>query len=109
MIMRPALIVLLLMLLSAPANSEPAVSLKDLWQILGACAQATKGPSGSDGSEVTVLFSIKRDGTLNGKPRITHSRLSGDEATQRAFLAEAFASIARCFPVAISDGLVVRV
>ena len=103
--MRPALIALLLMLLDAPAHSEPAISLKDLWQILGTCPKAAKGPSGSDGSEVTVLFSIKRDGTLNGKPRITHSRLTGDEATQKAFVAEAFASVARCFPLAITDGL----
>lgn len=96
---------MVLLLASGGARAEPASTLQALWQQLGTCAQAIGGPAGSVGSEVTVLLSIKRDGTLQGQPRITHSRLVGDEAAQRAFVAGALGSIARCFPLRITDGL----
>ncbi|MGU3362763.1 hypothetical protein ACLBWX_20755 [Methylobacterium sp. M6A4_1b] len=87
------------------ARAEPASTLEGLWQLLGSCSQSVGGPSGSAGSEVTVLFSIKRDGNLQGQPRITHSKLVGDEAAQKEFLARVLSSIARCFPLSITDGL----
>jgi hypothetical protein len=55
--------------------------------------------------KVTILFSIKRDSSLQGQPRITHSKLVGDDATQREFLSGALSGVPRCFPPAITDGL----
>lgn len=52
-----------------------------------------------------MLFSLKRDGSLQGQPQITHSYLRRDTATQRAFVAGALAAVASCMPVAITDGL----
>jgi hypothetical protein len=87
--MRPAIIALSLLLAAAGARAEPTSTLDGMWQLLGACAQSVGGLAGSAGSEVTVLFSIKRDGSLQGQPRITHSKLVGDDAAQREFLAGA--------------------
>ena len=104
-LMRPVMLALPLLLLAAGARAEPTSTLDGMWQLLGACAQSVRGPAGSAGSEVTVLFSIKRDGSLQGQPRITHSKLVGDDAVQREFLAGALSGVARCFPLAITDGL----
>jgi hypothetical protein len=104
-LMRSAIIALSLLLFSAGARAEPTSTLDGMWQLLSACAQSVRGPAGSAGSEVTVLFSIKRDGSLQGQPRITHSKLVGDDAAQREFLAGALSGVARCFPLAITDGL----
>jgi hypothetical protein len=104
--MRPLMLALLLAFAAAPsAHAEPASTLNGLWQLLGSCSQSVGRPAGSAGSEVTVLFSIKRDGSLQGQPRITHSKLVGDDASQKGFLAGVLGSIARCFPLSITDGL----
>lgn len=87
------------------ARAEQASTLDGLWQLLGSCSQSVGGSAASVGSEVTVLFSIKRDGSLQGQPRITYSKLVGDNAAQKEFLAEVLGSIARCFPLSITDGL----
>ncbi len=105
-VMRSRALAALLILAAPPgAKAEPASTLAALWQRLGACSQAVGGSAESAGSEVTVLFSIKRDGSLQGQPRITHASLKGDDAARKAFLAEALRGIARCFPLAITDGL----
>ena len=104
-LMRSMMIALPLLLAAAGARAEATSTLNGMWQLLSACAQSVSGPAGSAGSEVTVLFSIKRDGSLQGQPRITHSKLVGDDAAQRDFLAGAFSGVARCFPLAITDGL----
>jgi hypothetical protein len=65
-LMRPVMLALPVLLATASAHAEPASTLDGLWQLLGACSQSVSGPVGSVGSEVTVLFSIKRDGCLQG-------------------------------------------
>ncbi|MFG4693398.1 hypothetical protein ACF0BX_19900 [Acinetobacter baumannii] len=94
-----------LMLAGSPALAEPANSLTGLWAALGTCTQHARVAPEAAGSEVTVLFTLRRDGTLQGKPRITYARLVGDRDQQQAFLAATLAAIAGCFPIAITDGL----
>jgi hypothetical protein len=92
------------LLAGAPSESPaaPANSLKALWRQLGACLQA---PSSAEGSEITIVFALKRDGSLLGTPRITHSRLVGDIDAQRAFVGDALKAFAKCLPLSVSDGL----
>ncbi|TXN02154.1 hypothetical protein FV222_09850 [Methylobacterium sp. WL103] len=103
--MRSLMLAIPLLLPAVDARAEPTSTLDGMWQLLGACTQSIGGPAASVGSEVTLLFSIKRDGSLQGKPRITHSKLVGDEETQRAFVSEVLTSVAHCFPLPITDGL----
>jgi hypothetical protein len=98
-------IVIAFSLLAATATegrAAPANSLAELWRELGACLQA---PSAAVGSEITIVFALKRDGSLLGTPRISHSRLVGDIDAQRAFVASALKAFAKCMPLSISDGL----
>jgi hypothetical protein len=84
------------------ARSAPANSLPDLWRELSACV---KVPGDGAGSELTIIFALKRDGSLLGKPRITHSHLLGDAEAQNAFVAGAIEALAKCLPASITDGL----
>ncbi len=93
----------LLAIAAGPAAAQaPADSLRALGPMLSAC---WRPPPGSDGSEITVLFSLRRDGSLLGRPRITYSRLVGDMETQRAFVAAALGGLSACLPARITDGL----
>ena len=104
-LMRSVMIALPLLLTATGARAEPTLTLDGMWQLLGACAQSVRGPAEAAGSEVTALFSIKRDGSLQGQPRITHSKLVGDDATQQEYLSAVLSGVARCFTLAITDGL----
>ncbi len=99
------MLVLPLLVGATSAHADPISTLDGMWQLLGACAHSVSGPAASAGSEVTLLFSIKRDGSLQGQPRITHSKLMGDDAAQKEFLAGVLSSIARCFPLSITDAV----
>ncbi len=94
---------------AAPAGAQdaaPANTLHDLGARLEACLKT--GHSRDDlanGSEVTVLFALKRDGSLMGRPRITHSSLIGGIDDQKLFLAAVISAIDACLPLAITPGL----
>lgn len=87
---------------SAKAENAPANTLYDLRRAFQACI-ATLPMSG--GSELTIVFALKRDGSLLGKPKITHARLIGDKDTQMRFAAAAVAALAQCLPVNITREL----
>lgn len=96
--------VALALLIASPieAKAAPANTLRELWSELGACV---KTPSVAAGSELTIIFALRRDGSLLGKPRIAHSRLVGDPDAQKAFVAEAIGAFAKCLPLSVTDDL----
>ena len=87
------------------ARSEPVSSLAGMWRTIRDCTNRAAGPPEAVGSEFTVLFTMKRDGSLQGQPRITYSHLLGDQATQQAFFSSVLAALARCFPMPLTEGL----
>ena len=98
------IIVALALLAAAPAQAQSvaANSLPDLWRGLSRCIGA---PGDNAGSELTIVFALKRDGTLLGMPRITHSHLMGDAEAQKNFVALAIGALEKCLPVKITDDL----
>jgi len=98
-----AIALAILIVSTMQAASAPANTLFELWRSLSTCIQA---PSESVGSELTIVFALKRDGSLLGQPRrITHSHLLGDADAQKAFMADAIGAVAKCLPLIITDGL----
>ena len=86
----------------APGPPAPATNIEDLKNALFRCFAP---PPGSAGSEMTVRFSLRRNGTILGKPTITYARLSGDDQARRAFAAAVLGSLSACTPVSLSAGL----
>ncbi len=84
------------------AQSAPANTMRDLFMALNQCL--LQAPPGVVGSEITIVFSLKRDGSLLGRPRISHAKLLGDPDAQRNFAAGALAAFGKCLP-SITDGL----
>jgi len=82
--------------------AAPANTLQDLFANLKRCMGPQSGPPGS---QLTVVFSLRRDGSLLGTPRISFSKFGGDVEGQRKFTAGVAAAFDRCLPIAISDGL----
>ena len=90
---------LLVIALKEPA---PIATLHQLGPALTACFHA---PARSAGSELTVRFSLTKDGAVLGTPKITFSRLVGGHQDQQAFVAAALKALDDCTPVAVTPGL----
>ncbi|MBP1179263.1 hypothetical protein [Methylobacterium sp. PvR107] len=101
--MRLTVPTLMLSLVGSAAHADPANSPQDLCEALGASARHAKAAPEATGSEIIVLFTLKRDGTVQGKPRITYSRLIGDNVDQQAFIAASLSALASCFPLPITS------
>jgi hypothetical protein len=99
---RAAIAATFLIASTAQSVAAPANTLTELWRELNTCIRT---PSVDVGSELTIVFALKRDGSLFGLPRIAHSHLLGEAEAQRAFVAAAIGAVARCLPVEITEGL----
>jgi len=77
-------------------------TLEAMWDALGRCWTP---PLGSGGLEVTVRFSLKRDGTLNGKPQITWLKRDGSEAERKDFVASVFRALDTVLPVPFTESM----
>ena len=83
-------------------SREPVDTLRETGEALYACWEP---PAGSEGMEITLLFSLRRDGTLIGRPRATWSKLSGNSNEQRAFVASVLTALDRALPLPLTDGM----
>ena len=98
----PATLFLTVVLPPGPALAAPANTLDELWAELGACLRGS-GPK--DGWELTVVFTVKRDGELFGKPRLTYSKLPPDANKQKQIAENVAKALNGCLPLSITDGL----
>lgn len=78
----------------------PADTLAALYPRLAACWRA---PADLGAATITARFALRRDGSLQGNPRITFSRVSPQ--WRDALVAETLASLARCTPARLTAGL----
>jgi hypothetical protein len=62
-------------------------------------------PIGPVGSRVTVVFMMKRDGSIFGKPRITYSHLEGGAEARGRFLDDAERAVSACLPFKVTPAL----
>ncbi len=81
-VMAVALITWVLSASSVQAQSNDCL-LTGFSEIAPAITACWTPPAGSAGMEMTLRFSLKRNGEINGKPRISFSKLPGGEDTQK--------------------------
>lgn len=62
-------------------------------------------PGELTGAMVSLRFSLRRDGSLFGQPRVTWETKRGDAAFQQRFSDSAVAAIRSCTPMRLSAGL----
>ena len=95
---------LMAMCAPAPAQtkglSQTPDNIQELFQFLYQCA---KVPTGVEGSELTLRFSLTQYGALRGKPMITYSKLVGSPEDQRVFVSAALDALEKCTPVPVTE------
>jgi hypothetical protein len=86
----------------AQSSPAPANTLQELYAQLDHCLVV---PKGVPGSQITVVFSLKRDGSLLGQPRISFSKLPGTDVEKSAFVEGVASAFDKCLPASITDAL----
>jgi hypothetical protein len=86
----------------ACGSSAPVTTLKEMFSAIYACWAP---PPGTAGLSITLQFSLRRQGTLIGKPRATYSHLGGNEALNRAFVASILKALDKALPLPLSDSM----
>ena len=81
----------------------PANTLMELRRQFGGCL--ARKPLGPPGSQVTITFTMKRDGSVFGKPRVTFSHLEGDPQARQRFVDGAERAIDACLPLRVTPAL----
>lgn len=83
-------------------DAAPANTLMDMRRTIGACLARTPIATGS---RVTIMFMMKRDGSIFGRPRISYAHLEGDEDMKRRFLEDAERAVNSCLPLKVTPAL----
>ncbi|AWN50473.1 hypothetical protein [Methylobacterium sp. 17Sr1-1] len=86
-----------------PAAGPPpgaADTLVALYSVLAAC---WRPPADLGAAAITARFALRRDGSLQGTPRITFARVRPER--REALAAETLSSLARCTPARLTAGL----
>lgn len=108
----PALIAALLlafvMALPRPSGAQEPVhklpinpdNITQLFAYLDSCVPLVPG---SEGSEMTLRFSLTHDGALRGPPMVTYSNLKGSTETQRLFATTVLDALRKCAPIPMTD------
>src|SRR5271166_3863551 len=88
---------------AAAQGAAPANTLMDVRRQFEGCLAGT--PVSAEGSRVTIVFMLKRDGSIFGKPRITFSHLEGDAAARQRFVDDAARAVDSCLPLKVTPAL----
>lgn len=83
-------------------STDPVDTLKEMSDAIYAC---WKPPAGTAGMSLTLQFSLRRNGTLIGKPRATYSDLGADPQLSRAFVASILKALDEALPLPFSDSM----
>jgi len=86
----------------ACGSRDPVNSIAEMSAAIYACWQP---PRGTGGMSLTLRFSLRRNGTLFGKPRATFSKLGPDDSLNRAFVASVLEALEKALPVPFTDSM----
>ncbi|MGX1741781.1 hypothetical protein ACWIEX_09510 [Bosea sp. NPDC055353] len=88
-----------------PDGIETVDRLDEIAPAVRRCWNPPPLPGDLTGAMVSLRFSLRRDGSLFGQPRVTWETKRGDAAFQQRFSESAIAAIRSCTPMRLSAGL----
>jgi hypothetical protein len=80
-------------------------SIRDMFAALRACWVPPPKEEAHEGMEYTIRFALKRDGSMIAPPRMTYSTHEVPVATRDVYRGAIDASLKRCTPLHLSDGM----
>ncbi|WP_295844739.1 hypothetical protein [Tardiphaga sp.] len=87
------------------AETEGVGTLAGVFARLKSCWKPPALPRGHPGMQITVLFSLQRNGEIFGKPRITFETADASEADSIAYRTAVMETLQHCTPMPFTGGL----
>jgi hypothetical protein len=85
--------------------SGPLNRLRDIFPAIGACWSPPPGLSRLESLEVTVRFSLRRDGSLFGAPRVTFATPAAETRARDILRTTTVEAIRDCTPIRLTPAL----
>jgi len=85
--------------------AAPLNTIQEVFRALEACWIPPDLDHAKPGMQITVLLSFKRNGALNGEPRITYETPGATDAQRLAYRYALAQAITRCTPLPFTDAL----
>jgi hypothetical protein len=85
-----------------PAAAAPANTIRELIDGFRSCFRL---PEGEPGSELTLVFSLRRDGSLIGRPHVSYAKLPRDADEKNRFVENVANALLACTPAPITPEL----
>jgi hypothetical protein len=89
----------------AIAQDRPVATLEEMFARLKRCWRPPALPRGHPGMQITVLFSLRRNGEIFGRPRITFESPEASEADSVAYRTAVMETLQHCTPMPFTGGL----
>ena len=111
MVRRPssswATVAALLLFSWSTARAEPARvnTIDELFARLRQCWQPPKLPEGHPGIQITVLFTLRRDGEIFGRPKITFESPEASTEDSIAYRTAVMETLQRCTPMPFTESM----
>ena len=111
MVRRPssswATVAALLLFSWSAARAEPVRvnTIDELFARLRQCWQPPKLPEGHPGIQITVLFTLRRDGEIFGRPKITFESPEASTEDSIAYRTAVMETLQRCTPMPFTEGM----
>lgn len=83
-------------------SSKPINSINEMFLALDACWQP---PKGTAGMSITLRFSLRRDGTLIGKPQTTYTKKIANDELSKAFVASILQALDTSLPLPFTESM----
>ena len=102
-----ATVAALLLYASSAARAEPVRvnTIDELFVRLRQCWQPPKLPEGHPGMQITVLFMLRRDGEIFGKPKITFESPEASTEDSISYRTAVMETLQRCTPMPFTESM----
>ena len=96
-----------ILLLVSAARAEPVRvnTIDELFARLRQCWQPPKLPEGHPGIQITVLFTLRRDGEIFGRPKITFESPEANAEDSIAYRTAVMETLQRCTPMPFTESM----
>lgn len=83
-------------------SSKPINTINEMFLALDACWQP---PKGTAGMSITLRFSLRRDGSLIGKPQTTYTKKIANDELSKAFVASVLQALDKALPLTFTESM----
>jgi hypothetical protein len=90
---------------TASAQAGQVDNIHQVFERLGACWRPPPASRANPGIDITVVVSFMRDGSINGRPKITYESEPATDNDRLEYRVAVMEALQRCTPMPFTEGM----